>query len=100
MLNTFEPKTTPAAVAADPLATAETDDEISGESAPSATIKPTTPPSRPRLCARRPTPRTRNSLAANVATSAMSKIPTTVAVCNPCTGDSGPRPGCAVMSSP
>ena len=91
MLNTFEPNTTPAAVAADPVATAETAEEISGESAPSAMIKPTTPPNRPRLRARRPTPRTRNSLAANVATSAMTEIQMTVALCSPSTGHSGPR---------
>ena len=91
MLNTFEPKTTPAAVAAEPLATAETDEEISGESAHSATIKPTTPPSRPRFHARRPTPRTRTSLAANVAINAASDMPMTGPVCNPFTTHSGSR---------
>ena len=100
MLNTFEPKTMPAAVAAEPLATAETDDEISGASAQSATINPTTPPSRPRFRARRPTPRTRTSLAANVAKSAMTERATTAPVCKLCITKSGScRPALVVMAA-
>ena len=66
----LEPTTTPPAVAADPEAIAERDDEISGEFAPRAMIRPTMPPRRPTFRARTPTPRTRNSLAPSVAPNA------------------------------
>ena len=91
MLKMLEPNTTPAAVAADPLATAATDDEISGESAQSATISPTRPPSSPRLRASRPTPRTRTSLAPSVATSATIAMTRTTGVDRLPTGQGGTR---------